>query len=76
MAFKFNDKAPIQRMEVVSPAGILTGEVKEVRGVYPFGPSCNIITDSELTDNMAEYLLGKEEFKDLITEIKQNTKDK
>lgn len=74
MAYTFNEKCPIVRLPEITKIGIITGEAIEVRGVFPFGPQCNIITDKELNEgSMAEYLLGKDEYKELITEVKESS---
>lgn len=57
--YKLSDKAPFQQVEKKDPkTGIIT--VEEVQGLYPFGPQCQLITNDNLTDGMAEYLLEKE----------------
>lgn len=63
--YMFSDSAPVHIIEFKEPGTkIISQEVK--RGVYPFGPQAQLITDENLTNAMAEFLLSKDEFKNFI----------
>jgi hypothetical protein len=56
--YRFSEHAPTQVVEV-NKNGVIRYE--SVKGLYPFGPQCALVTDENLTDSMAEYLLAKKD---------------
>jgi hypothetical protein len=66
--YQLSDKTPNVTIEKKGEKGIITYE--EVKGIYPFGPQCEMITNENLTDSIAEFLLTKDEFKDFIVKKK------
>lgn len=71
--YKFSDKASV----ITIPAHEENGDwVKEktVKGVYAFGKQAQPFTDENLTDDIAEYLILKDEYSDMIVSTKELTK--
>lgn len=71
MAYKFKASVPEQLVYERKEIGEkVIFEPVTKRGIFPFGKQNALITDEELTPGMVEYLKGKEEFADLIEEVK------
>ena len=71
--YKLTDKAELITIDVKNDAGIWTKEL--VKAILPFGHR-SPLTEAILTDEMAEYYLAKDEFKDCIEKITKKEKEK
>lgn len=82
MSYILSETTPVHLVETQEfENGIWIPKTEFVKGLFPFGFGCKMITDENLTDSMAEYLLTKDEFKEFIiseskTELKTNKKTK
>ena len=70
--YKLSDKAPIHNIENWDEkTGLYT--FKQVKGLRPFGVQCGLITNENLTEPIAEWLLQKPEFA-LFIEVEKQLK--
>lgn len=70
--FKLNENTPFYTIEKFNEENWKVGEeVKQ--GLYVFGKQCGLITNENLTDDIAEWLLTKPEFALYIEDTKKTT---
>lgn len=63
--YKFSDKVgSVEVRSFIEEKGIIVIKKDMVRGVCPFGPGHGVITDEDLTDDIAEWLIQKPEYKE------------
>lgn len=82
--YKFTDKVPTVELTGFFPEGseqLLKFSTKKLSGVSPFGTQAGVITEADLTDELAEWLLARQDsegnllYKDQI-ELKLKSKTK
>lgn len=76
--YKFTEKVPFYTLQKVDENNII--ELVQMQAVFPFGVTMQPVTSETLNDKInpsqtfADYLLEKDEYKELIIKINENKK--